>query len=286
MVTGASGFVGRHLVPALAEQHEVVCLARDRLPEHDSATAVILADLTSPDFVDELPKVDVVVHLAQAYRQFPEHSDQLFRVNTGSTQVLAEWGRRAGIQRFVLASSGSVYRPGPAPLREHDATEPFTFHPATKLAAELILRHYLPFFSVSVLRLFAPYGPRQVNRLIPRMIDSVSAGRPIGLSRGGEPRINPIYVDDLVGVIAQSIGHRDSYTVNVAGPEAADIRELAERIGRQLGRSPSFERRDADPEGNFVADTTLMHRTFAVPQMTTLDDGLRSMIAAQVPAGR
>lgn len=286
MVTGASGFVGRHLVPALAEQHEVVCLARNRFPEHDSATAVILADLSRSDFVDELPKVDVVVHLAQAYLPFPEHADQIFQVNTGSTQVLAEWGRRTGIQRFVFASSGSVYPAGPAPLREQDAAEPFTFPPATKLAGELLLRHYARFFSVAVLRLFAPYGPRQVNRLIPRMIDSVITDRPIGLSRGGEPRINPIYVDDLVGVIAQSIGHGDSYTVNVAGPEAADIRELAERIGRQLGRSPSFERRDADPEGNFVADTTLMHRTFAVPQMTTLDDGLRSMIAAQIPVGR
>ena len=286
MVTGASGFVGRHLVPVLAQQHEVVCLARRRLPEHEEAAAVIEADLTTPDFVDTLPAVDVVVHLAQAYLQFPEHADQLFKVNTTSTQLLAEWARRAGIRRFVLASSGSVYRPAMAPLGEDDVPEPFSFHPATKLAAELILRHYVGFFSVSVLRLFAPYGPRQVNRLIPRMIDSVNGGRPIGLSRGGEPRINPIYVDDLVRVIAQSIGQHDSYTVNVAGPEVADIRQLAEKIGRQLGRAPMFEERDVDPEGNFVADTALMHKTFAASQMTMLDDGLRSMIAAQVPVGR
>lgn len=286
MVTGASGFVGRHLVPALAENHDVVCLARAHLPEHHKASAVILADLASSNFVDDLPQVDVVVHLAQAYLPFPEHANQLFRVNTGSTQALAEWGRRTGIHRFVLASSGSVYRPGPAPLREDDPTEPFTFHPTTKLAAELMLRHYQAFFPVAVLRLFAPYGPRQVNRLIPRMIDSVGAGRPIGLSRGGEPRINPIYVHDLVRVIAESIDHRDSYTVNVAGPDVVDIRELAERIGRQLGRSPSFEQRDVDPQGDFVADTTLMHRTFAMPQMTALDDGLRSMMAAQIPVGR
>jgi hypothetical protein len=76
-------------------------------------------------------------------------------------------------------------------LREDDVPEPFTFHPATKLAAEVILRHCVAFFSVSVLRLFAPCGPFQVNRFIPSMIDAVSAERPIGLSLGESPESIP-----------------------------------------------------------------------------------------------
>jgi hypothetical protein len=42
-------------------------------------------------------------------------------------------------------------------------------------------------------------------------------------------------------VIAHSIDHRESYTVNVAGAEVTDVRDLTERIGRLLGRAPMFE---------------------------------------------
>lgn len=52
-----------------------------------------------------------------------------------------------------------------------------------------------------------------------------------------------------------------------------------------MERAPIFEDRDADPKGGFVAATTMMHKTFAASQMTILDDGLRAMIAAQVPVG-
>jgi nucleoside-diphosphate-sugar epimerase len=144
--------------------------------------------------------------------------------------------------------------------------------------AEMLLAQYAAHFDVAVLRLFAPYGPGQVDRLIPRLIDSVTEGRPVVLSRGGEPRINPIHVDDLVPLLVGAMEDDRRYTVNVAGSRAVSIRELAELIGAIVGREPVFSERDGDVAGDFVADTTLLHRLFDVTERVPLERGLETMI--------
>lgn len=285
LVTGGSGFVGRHLVPELARAHDVVCVLRAHSDRSGlEPSQVIEADLTDPGIARRLPeRIDAVVHLAQAYVAFPERANDLFLVNAASTHWLAEYARSAGATRFVFASSGTVYRPSHEALDEAAPTSPPSYHPATKLISEQILHHYAPFFSVAVLRLFAPYGPGQVDRLMPRMIDSVRAGEPIFLSRGGEPRINPIYVTDLTRVIQRVVEGVDPYTINVAGPEAASIRQLAEIVARHVGRAPVFVDRDSAQAGSFVADTTLMQRLLRIEGMVALDEGLRSMVGVSSP---
>jgi UDP-glucose 4-epimerase len=285
LVTGGSGFVGRHLVPELARSHEVMCVLRDRSSTEGLDQArVIEADLTDPHIARKLPEqIDVVVHLAQAYLSFPDHAADLFLVNAASTHWLAEYARSSGAARFVLASSGSVYQPSAGPIREDAVTVPPAYHPTTKLISELVLHHYAPYFPVAVLRLFAPYGPTQVDRLLPRMIESVRSGVPITLSRGGEPRINPIYVTDVVRVICQAIEGTGAYTINVAGPQTASIRDLAEMIGRLVGRAPAFDERDSPTPGDYVADTTLMHQILTVDRLVRLDEGLRATVAVSSP---
>src|SRR5688572_501242 len=68
LVSGGTGFVGRHLVPELARNHDVYCIVRRPSNLALGADRAIVADLTDPAFIDQLPgDVDVVVHLAQAY---------------------------------------------------------------------------------------------------------------------------------------------------------------------------------------------------------------------------
>jgi nucleoside-diphosphate-sugar epimerase len=150
--------------------------------------------------------------------------------------------------------------------------------------AETTLQYYRPWFSIGILRLFAPYGPGQTNRLIPRMIESVRSGRPITLSRGGEPRINPIYIDDLVPIVRQSLEDEASYTVNVAGPRAVSMRQLAQLIGRGIGQRPRFIRRDGEVAGDLIADTRRMERLFGIDRLLEPREGLARVLAAD--AGR
>ena len=90
------------------------------------------------------------------------------------------------MKQFVLASSGSVYEPFGGHLREEAALAPGSFLGATKLASEFLARPYGAAFTLSVLRLFFPYGPNQRDRLIPDLIGRVRSGRPIQLAEDGE----------------------------------------------------------------------------------------------------
>jgi len=282
LVTGAAGFVGRQLVPRLARDHEIVALVRT-MPAWEMPTIkTIVADLTSPSVGARLPRdVDVIVHLAQAYKTFPEHAAEIFAVNATSTQRLADHARAAGVRRFVLASSGSIYSPAGAPLRETDIPRPMGFHPATKLIAEQVLDYYADPLEVVALRLFAPYGPGQVDRLVPRLIESVRNGSAIMLSRGGEPRLNPIFISDLVEVFAQAVSGAGNGVINVAGPTTVSIRDIAELAGEVLGRSPVFVDQDREPFGDLVADTSAMAQQFAIATLIEPRTGIRRTIVEE-----
>jgi UDP-glucose 4-epimerase len=124
------------------------------------------------------------------------------------------------------------------------------------------------------LRLFAPYGRDQTDRMIPRLIATIGEGRPVRLSRGGEPRLNPIHVGDLVEVIHQAVAGAGAPVVNIAGPRAVSVAEIAEIIGTTLGRMPVIEAHDVDPAGDLIADTTLMKATFQVGSLVDPTDGI------------
>jgi nucleoside-diphosphate-sugar epimerase len=283
LVTGASGFVAKHLVPSLARSHDVFALTHDagRAPEA-AGVETLIVDLRQLDDAS-LPNVDAIVHLAQANVPFPDGARDLFAVNTASTLALLEHGRSCGAARFVFASTASVYGFGDRPWTEEDPTAATDFYSATKLAGERLVRAYDGFLGTTIMRLVAPYGPGQRNRMIPRLIESVHEGRAITLNEGGRPRMNPIFVGDVVRLVEASLESDGSQLVNVAGDEAASIRELAEAIGRVVGREPVFEPGQNAAPGDIVCANERMRAAFAIGELTPLAEGLAR--ASEVPAG-
>ena len=124
-----------------------------------------------------------------------------------------------------------------------------------------------------ILRLVAPYGPGQRNRLVPGLISRVQEGRPVTLREGGRPRMNPIFVEDVAEVFAQASRTLPpcppaSAAVNVGGDEVLSIREMGETIGRSSSGSRCSRRRAA-PAGDVVVDTTRMRQVFRLPERLT-----------------
>jgi nucleoside-diphosphate-sugar epimerase len=282
LVTGATGFVAGHLIPALARDHEVFALG------HDEAR-IILADGVQPVVLDlesvtnsALPVVDAIIHLAQANVPFPEGASSLHAVNTGSTVVLLDHARRCNASHFVYASSASVYGLGADLFREDAVPAGRDFYSATKLAAERFVVAYESLFSTTVMRLVAPYGSGQRNRMIPRLIDSVREGRAITLNGGGLPRMNPVYVGDVVALIASTLGRGGNHLVNVAGDDVASIKELGELIGELVGREPVFSDGNAAVAGDIVCANDRMRDVFGL-SLTPLRDGLARTIG-ETPA--
>jgi UDP-glucose 4-epimerase len=273
LVTGATGFVASHLVPALAAGREVVALGHDesRIPTGDGIEPLVVDLRDAAGAL--LPKVDAIVHLAQANAPFPEGALDIHAVNTAATVTLLDHARRCGTSRFVFASSASVYGFGDQRWTEEDIPAASDFYSATKLAAEGFVGAYRRVFGTTILRLVAPYGPGQRNRMIPRLIDSVRDGRPITLNVGAKPRMNPVYVDDVVRVIEAALSSEGHQIVNVAGNEIASIRELCESIGRAIDVAPLFEQGEGKA-GDIVCSNECMRAEFDLDDLVSLDDGL------------
>jgi nucleoside-diphosphate-sugar epimerase len=285
LVAGATGFVAGALVPRLlGAGHQVVAAGHDaaRLERFPEAERLVL-DLRRPDLAEQLPPdLDAIVHLAQANAPFPQGAGELFEVNVVSVQRLLEHARQRGLRRFVYASSASVYGGGERPWRESDPTEGPGYYAATKQAVERLAGAYAELFPVVILRLVAPYGPGQRNRLVPGLISRIQEGRPVSLREGGRPRMNPIFVEDVAEVFAQALqdpAPPASAAVNVGGDEVLSIREMGVAIGRVCGREPVFEEAPGESGGDVVVDTTRMRQVFRLPErLTSFGAGVRATL--------
>jgi nucleoside-diphosphate-sugar epimerase len=197
------------------------------------------------------------------------------QVNTASTLALLEWGKHAGIERFVFTSTGSVYDPQPTPITEEAAPRPADVLGVTKYAAEMLAGLYTPHFTVVILHIWRPYGPGQPdNFLIPRLAARIRAGEPITLFRDGHPWSNAIYITDLVEVMQRVLGLDESVTLNVAHPEVFSIHDLCRKLEAILGQPAHYQQVDREA-GDYVADVSRLERVLDFRATIPLAEGLR-----------
>jgi UDP-glucose 4-epimerase len=195
--------------------------------------APLQGDLAHSESIVALPKVDTVIHLAQSrqYRNFPVAADDICAVNTMATAHLLDLARRADVQRFILASTASVYSAGNGPCHEEAGLQPNDFYAATKLAAEALLRPYARYFRTCVVRLFTPYGPANAIGLFNR----VPAGQRTSAGYLGR-------IDDAPATFMAAAEQGWQGTYNVAASEPTYVQEIATTIGRLIGDEPVFVR--------------------------------------------
>ena len=228
LVTGAAGFIGSHLSARLLRQgHEVVGLdsfdpfyapaIKERnvaaladqpgfsLRRGDIRDAALVADLFGRDggFAS-------VVHLAALAGVRPSLAQPLryADVNVRGTLALLEACRAHGVQRFVFASSSSVYGAhSSVPFRETDpAVRPASPYAATKRAGELVCSTYTDLYGLDTcaLRFFTVYGPRQRPEMaIHAFTRLIAAGRPVPFFGDGQSARDYTFIDDILdGVVA------------------------------------------------------------------------------------
>jgi nucleoside-diphosphate-sugar epimerase len=275
------------LVPLLAHAgHRVVAVVHG-LPAGDHRACfdhpsidVHEIDLATAELRIRDSGCDAVVALAQSqyFRDFPERARDIFAVNVHAQLRLLEWSRTSGVKRFVYASSGGIYG---SRARQHVAENellavdsPLGFYLGSKLCAEIMFQNYRHFFETAViLRPFFIYGPGQRrDMLIPRLVHAVQSGRPIQLQGTDGLRLNPIYVDDAAQAFAAALRLTGCRVLNVAGSETVTLRELGERIGREVKRPPVFETVPGVPS-DYVANTDAANALLGPPRVS-LDAGL------------
>ena len=164
LVTGAGGLLGRALLTLLRNQgHDVYGLVREFPNERLSEVVYLKANL-SENFDDILRRdiqvdLDCIVHLAQSsqFRDYPAGLSDLYSVNIQSTFKLLEYARKTGINQFILASTGGVYKAGPMPASENtnlEKLEALTPYLGSKLCAEVLSQNYTREFYITIIRPF------------------------------------------------------------------------------------------------------------------------------------
>jgi len=239
LLTGGTGFVGSHLVEALAARGVAV----RALVRPSSRTAILerLGVATVAGSLEDGPSleravrgVDAVIHLA-ALTHAPRESAYV-RVNAEGTRALAEAAGSAGVARFVYLSSLAAVGPSFAgrPVAPGDRPRPLTAYGRSKLAGEAALAEVAPGMARVVLRAPAVYGPREKELL--RFFRLARIGiRPVPT---GPPRLlQMIHVEDLARalVLAATVPGAEG-VVHVADAEARTFAELTELVARAVGR--------------------------------------------------
>lgn len=247
LITGASGFVGRQVLRALASSHRRIRIvarpgARTKLGEDACSVEsfVETADLFAESadwWAQACDEVDTVVHLAWyaepgKYLQSPQNIDCL----TGTLQ-LAKGAAAAGVRRWVGVGTCAEYALGAEPLSIDTPLKPTTPYAAAKAATYTALAQFLPSQHVQFAwcRLFYLYGEGEDSRrLVPYLRQRLAAGETAELTSGTQLR-DFLDVAEAGRLIAQCAQGTGEGAFNVCSGEAISIRQLAERIADEYG---------------------------------------------------
>ncbi|MGE0709475.1 MAG: NAD-dependent epimerase/dehydratase family protein [Planctomycetota bacterium] len=301
LVTGGCGFIGSHLVRALLARGDRVRVLddlssgkRENLAGVEQDVELVVADLADPAVAPRAcAGIDLVFHQGAVPAVPRSIADPAgtFRVNVVGTHALLLAARAAGVRRFVLASSSSVYGPT-AELPKHEEMPPFPVSPyaAQKLAAEqlaLAASRSLGIPAVA-LRYFNVYGPRQDPRggyaaVIPAFASRLLRGEAPTINGDGSYSRDFSFVEDVVranlaaGEEQAAVGH----AINVAGGRRITILELYQRIAAAVGREDLAPVLGETREGDIphsLASIERARRLLGWTPQVSLEEGLRRTV--------
>lgn len=262
-MTGGAGFIGSHLAEALLDEgHEVRvvdCLTdyydvgqkHDNLSRFGARVDVMDADLRTAPLAPVLDGIDVVFHQAGQpgvrlswADGFPAYESH----NVLATQRLLEGCRDHQVERFVFASSSSIYGDAERyPTLEDDLPKPRNPYGVTKLAAEHLCSLYAASWDIPtvVLRYFTVYGPRQrPDMAFHRLCQAVVTGAAFPLYGDGSQIRDFTYVGDVVAAnLAAARRPVDPGTIlNVSGGSSTSLSGVIDLLEEISGAPVPIER--------------------------------------------
>jgi UDP-glucuronate 4-epimerase len=304
LVTGGAGFIGSHLAEKLlAGGHDVVILDDfndfyDPQIKHANIAGfakdvtVYHVDLRDGESLRNLfhrEKVDAIAHLAAraGVRPSIQYPRLYYDTNVTGTLHLLEAARVTGVERFVFASSSSVYgasKTVPFSEDEH-LSQTFSPYAATKVAGEFLCSTYSHLYNLRVvaLRYFTVYGPRQRPDLaIHQFTRRICAGQPIDQFGDGTTRRDYTYIDDVIqGTMAALQYEGPCFDIfNLGESETIQLKDLIVAIENALGKKAKVNQLPEQP-GDMpltCADISKARKLLGYKPTTRFSEGLPRFI--------
>lgn len=298
LVTGGAGYVGSVLVPQLlAVGHKVTVLdlyiyGEDLFEEfrQDSNLTEVKGDLRHAAVVEKaLEGCDAVIHLAcisndPSYDLNPELGKS---INFDAFRPLVRAAKRAGVKRFVYASSSSVYGIRDEPnVTEDMPLEPLTDYSKFKVECERVLEEERePGFVTLTIRpsTVCGYAPRLRLDLTVNILTNHALNNGKITVFGGEQKRPNIHIDDMAALYLHVLqlpdGRIDGKIFN-AGYENFKVREIAEMIRDVVGHDVEIEVTPSDDNRSYHVSSDKMRRELKFEPKRTIADAVRGLMDA------
>ncbi|HEY2625441.1 MAG TPA: SDR family NAD(P)-dependent oxidoreductase [Candidatus Udaeobacter sp.] len=304
LVTGGAGFIGSHLVEnLLAAGHDVAILDDfndfyDPQIKRENVSAVSkdiaihhvdLRDSTAVRNVFHGEKFEAIAHLAAraGIRPSIQHPQLYYDTNVTGTLHLLDAARVTGVERFIFASSSSVYgisKTVPFSEDQH-LTQTLSPYAATKIAGEFLCSTYSHLYQMQVvaLRYFTVYGPRQRPDLaIHQFTRRIYAGQPIDQFGNGTTRRDYTYIDDIIQGTMAALKHEGPLfdIFNLGESDTIQLKDLIAAIENAIGKKAKINRLPEQP-GDMpltCADISKARKLLGYNPATRLSDGLPQFI--------
>lgn len=290
-VTGATGFLGTHLVRAL--NCPIVALIRD-IPGgmHPSASVehVCFGDLSDVARLERILaeyRIDTVFHLAAQTEVATGAADPTgtWEANIRGTWNLLEACRRQKVARIIVASSDKAYGRAQPPYVETMPLLPDRPYETSKACVDMIAQTYAATYrmSVAVTRCVNLYGPEchTLSTLVPNTIRRILRGENPVIRRGGFMRRDWLFIDDAVEAYMKLAESDYVGPMNFGGGIGVRVLDVVSLILMIMASDLSMEQEE-DAHGEIVdqwADSSLAKKVLGWVPRHTLEEGLKKTVA-------
>ncbi|MDQ6834792.1 MAG: NAD-dependent epimerase/dehydratase family protein [Actinomycetota bacterium] len=285
LVTGGSGFIGRHVVSELSADGAQIRVV-DLQPHPDPKVEVVIGDIADPEVLKHAfhGGFESIVHLAAvtSVLRSLEHPELTYRTNVAGTAALLQAGREAGASSLAFASTNAVTGPMDSPKISEAATlKPLTPYGSTKAAGEMLMSAYTASFGLrcACIRLTNVYGPgmQAKDSIVARLMRAIRLGTTFEIYGDGNQLRDYVHVSDVVaamrlGLTSEAwagptvIGSGSSLSVHQVVDAVRDVSgaELPVRhVAAKPGEMPAV-----------IVDPGRAHAAGWSPQYPELADGL------------
>ena len=272
LVTGAAGFVGQHVVAEL-KQRGLPCVALRRGDCDLTDAAAVLAFGRGKRFA-------AIVHVAARIPGIgPDTIADMRRQNVQATENIL--GLTLLARQFLLVSTLDVYgEPRRLPITESTPTNPLTDYAITKFEAEQLVCARCPAAKpFCILRVSHVYGPGdRPIKLIPKVVESVKAGRAPEIFGDGSDLRDFIHVRDVARAIVTAVERQATGLFNVASGRSISVRDAVRTILNASGTKlePVFKPRQK-PRVDWRFDVTALRKALDFEPCEDFKGGIREL---------